>query len=218
ALRQAVQVEFGETVLLPFDDPVFDAAYAHVPESASGPDEHAQVAVVAAPRQEVERVAGMVQAAGLRPWAADISALAIARAAGHGPWQSAGLRLFLQSADEQLSVAVFLGGTLCFLRALELSDAQVWQAGPGAVASDAAYEIERVVQFFHFHLAGQESPVEHVWVSAPAEMALPFTQALAQHLPWPVSALPVLVRQRPRGPDPHRYAAAIGLALKGRTA
>ncbi|MCL6600095.1 MAG: pilus assembly protein PilM [Alicyclobacillus macrosporangiidus] len=214
-LRRAVELEIGETVMLPFDDPVFDVV--RVPPIAVTGGDTGPALVVAAPRSYVERALNFVRSAGFIPSAVDIAPLARLRAAGAAAWKTPGVRVLVQVEEQETTIGIVSRGCLYFLRTVEHSteaDAPVSWADR---MTDVAYEVERVTQFFQFNLASRETPVEGVWLAG-AAAANP--EALGQFealLGLPVEPLAVDVQggRSVAGISPEIYATAAGLALKG---
>jgi type IV pilus assembly protein PilM len=214
-LRRAVELELGETVMLPFDDPVFDVVRVPPLGAAGGGTEPA--VVVAAPRAYVERALNFVRAVGLVPSAVDIAPLGRLRAAGPMAWKTPGIRLLVQGEERETTIGIVSRGYLYFLRTVE----HAAETGPPVSwtdrMTDVAYEVERVTQFFRFNLAGRESPVDGVWLAGAAAENPEAVGQLEALLELRVELLAVdLQGGRPvAGISPEGYATAAGLALKG---
>ncbi|MCL6598568.1 MAG: pilus assembly protein PilM [Alicyclobacillus macrosporangiidus] len=217
ALRQAVALELGETIHLPFDDPVFDVV--RVPQLvANDAGEEEPVCLVAAPRAYVQWALQVVRSAGLRPRAVDLAPLARLRAAGPDAWQAAGVRVLLQLDDADTTISVIVGGALYFLRTVEnLSNGVDEGTVVDGRLADVAYEVDRVIKFFQFNLAGRELPVEGVWLAGLLSDEAVTAARLSGLLGLPVQPLPAEVVWRRGAAVNHSaaYATAVGLALKG---
>ncbi|MCL6516145.1 hypothetical protein, partial [Alicyclobacillus sp.] len=214
-LRRAVALELGSTVLLPFDDPVFDAV--RVPPLGESEEGVGAVLVVAASRTYVERGLALVRAAGLVPAAVDIAPLARLRVAGAMAWRTPGVHVLVHMDPADTTIGIVANGALYFLRTIE----HAWngESPPDwpARMADIVYEVERVTQFFQFNLAGRETPVDGVWLSGEALQEAEAVRRFESLAGLPVTALPIEVTAgRPVLHLPaERYATAAGLALKG---
>ncbi len=167
ALRQAVQVEIGTTIHLPFEDPVFDVIPVPAIDSIEHTSEEMEgCCLVVSPRSVISNMTILAKQAGLIPIAVDMKPLALMRAAKSEPLPSEGLTLLACVREEETALSIFIGPYLYFFRNMDmgirhdvLDEVQIQSS-----VSDIVYEVNRVINFFNFNLAETERPLAHLYL------------------------------------------------------
>jgi type IV pilus assembly protein PilM len=219
ALRQAMELELGSTLHVPFDHPVLDVV--PVPRLSEDEDETPgdlqSVCLVVTDRTLVESLSTVLSRAGLRPVAAEIAPLALWRLV-RPQIAERDMSVWVQMDGGQLSISIFLGAHLYFLRTITDADRRFdpGEAHVEFLVNDLAYETERVTNFFNFSLAGQEYTPQNVWLHALSHR-IEVARLLEERLQRPVySVEPGQPVGLPSEVEP-RWYVAWGLALRGFT-
>lgn len=222
AIRQMVQVELGNTIHLPFDDPVYDVAQVR---SLTTIDEGMQnIVLVAAPRGMINSALQIVQSVGLRPHAIEIEPIALWRYAEQLLGNLLGLTVLIDIHETSVTFALFVDDTLYFFRETE-SSFSVVPDGEDQVrrlCNDLAYELERVMNFFNFSLAKgnqiQDRTLLHTYFINDALL----TARLQEQIGLPITSIP----SKSTSMDGFSLfqqdvdvslMSAVGLALRGHT-
>lgn len=213
ALKQAMELEIGNTLHVPFEHPALDVVPVE-PLGIEQEREDSQTAcLVVTDRTLVEGLAGIAHAAGLRPIAAEVAPLPLWRLSAPETSQQ-DLVLWLSVDEGVITSSVCLGEALYFLRTIaDAERVQLTEAGAEFLVHDLAYEAERVVNFFNFTLAGREYSLGQVWLHA-VRGSEAFAEQMAQRLQRPVRLVePAGLRS---GSKLERaWYSAAGLALRG---
>ncbi len=215
ALRQAVQVELGATIHLPFEDPAFDVVLIP-PINASDDCGTGGCCLIAAPRLVIANMTNLAKQAGLIPTAVDIKPLAILRANGIVPRNREELTLVAHVSEEEVSLSIFIGSYLYFFRNMDMgipndvSDASQIQS----LVTDIVYEMNRVISFFNFNLAAIERPLGCMYLYA----THPYRTAICTEMEQQMS-IPIFVIQQSEllvetGHQDLEAMVALGLAMK----
>ncbi|MGP3559636.1 type IV pilus biogenesis protein PilM [Geobacillus sp. BK01] len=203
-IRGYLFMELGESIPLPFADPVFDYV---VMERTS---EAVSILLFAAPEETVSEYAELLEGMDLRPVAADVSPLCAYR-----PFYAAGQAgpddhiLLVQFDESAVNVSVFHRHLPLFMRHLPL------EAPAGQTAAfidpfvDVYKEIERMMSFYSFSLQQGKQQITRLFLTGDHPQLHGVFAALAERL----DVLPEQLAQ-PLDPLPDRYHLAWGLALK----
>lgn len=167
AIRQMVQVELGNTIHLPFEDPVYDVA--QVTPLTQLEEGMQSIALVAAPREIVTSALQVAHNVGIRPIAIEIEPIALWRYAKYTMGDLPGLTVLMDIHETSVTLALFINDMLYFLRENEGSF-DLFAADHGddeiqRVCNDLVYEMDRVMNFFNFSLANQTRVPERIILS-----------------------------------------------------
>ncbi|PJW18839.1 type IV pilus biogenesis protein PilM [Geobacillus sp. WSUCF-018B] len=203
-IRGYLFLELGESIPLPFADPVFDYV---VMERTS---EAVSILLFAAPEEAVSEYAALLEEADLRPVAADVSPLCAYR-----PFYAAGQAapddhiLLVQFDESAVNLSVFHRHLPLFMRHLPL---EAYRDRTAAIVDpfvDVYKEMERIMSFYSFSLQQGKQSITRLFLAGDhPELGHVFT-ALTERLEMPVERLSASL-----DPLPDRFHLAWGLALK----
>ncbi|MGG2952997.1 type IV pilus biogenesis protein PilM [Geobacillus stearothermophilus] len=203
-IRGYLFLELGESIPLPFADPVFDYV---VMERTS---EAVSILLFAAPEEAVSEYAALLEEADLRPVAADVSPLCAYR-----PFYAAGQAapddhiLLVQFDESAVNLSVFHRHLPLFMRHLPL---EAYRDRTAAIVDpfvDVYKEMERIMSFYSFSLQQGKQSITRLFLAGDhPELGHVFT-ALTERLEVPVERLSASL-----DPLPDRFHLAWGLALK----
>lgn len=202
-IRGYLFMELGESIPLPFADPVFDYV---VTERTN---ESLSILMFAAPEEAVSEYAALLEEADLRPVAADVSPLCAYR-----PFYAAGQAgpddhvLLVQFDESSVNLSVFHRHLPLFMRHLPLEGRERATALVDPFI-DVYKEIERMMSFYSFSLQQGKQSITRLFLAGDhPELEHVFT-ALTERLDVSVERL-----SAPLDPLPDRFHLAWGLALK----
>ncbi len=221
ALRQMVSIEIGNTIHLPFEDPVFDVISV---KPLSELEEGMQsIVLIAAPKNLILEMVDIVKNVGLKPIAIDLEPIALWRYARRNLIDLAGLTVLIDLREQLISFSIFLDDSLYFLREVDgdfTFDLTNSEGNIATIINDINYELNRVMNFFNFSLAGTTLSANQILLYTYFEDAIDVANALANQLGITVIAMSVKDRLRQPSwvsqPFENRVMGAIGLLLRGR--
>ncbi|GMA51869.1 hypothetical protein GCM10025857_32260 [Alicyclobacillus contaminans] len=215
ALRQAIEVELGVTIHLPFEDPVFDVKRVPGIGAMEAEADQMGVCLIAAPKAVIAERIGLVRAVGLNPVAVDIQPLALIRVGNIKPRDPSELMILVQLDDEELALSIFVGSHLYFVRTMEMGigrevdDPMLLKSA----AEDIVYEMNRVVNFFNFNLGEVERPVGVVYVHTLHPKKHFIIEQLNQQLSTEVNLIELGVVGQMNDVSPEAFMA-LGLSMR----
>ncbi|MBR2517239.1 pilus assembly protein PilM [Geobacillus sp.] len=201
-IRGYLFLELGESIPLPFAEPVFD--YVVMERT----NEAVSILLFAAPEAVVSEYAELFEEVDLRPVAADVSPLCAYR-----PFYAAGQAetddhiLLVQFDELAVNLSVFHRHLPLFMRHLPLES-----RGTAVIVDpfvDVYKEMERIMSFYSFSIQQGKQSITRVFLAGDhPELSHVFT-ALTERLEVPVERLRASL-----DPLPERFHLAWGLALK----
>ncbi|WP_445612791.1 type IV pilus biogenesis protein PilM [Geobacillus sp. YF-1] len=204
-IRSYLFMELGESIPLPFADPVFDYLIMDRTEEALN------VLLFAAPEEAVMEYAAVLEDVDLRPVAADVSPLCAYRPFYHVGQAAASDHILLVQFDESsVNFSVFHRHLPLFMRHLPLEASQ-GESAPGLVDPfiDVYKEMERMMNFYSFSIQQGEQSITRLFLAGDHPRLDDVFAALVEQVDVPVERL------RPSlDPLPDRFHLAWGLALK----
>ncbi|MGE8034364.1 type IV pilus biogenesis protein PilM [Lysinibacillus sp. NPDC093692] len=223
-LKGYVEMELGQSIHLPFQDPLIDV---YDPKPSDG-----QAMLFAAPSEEVTKMIGLLLDATLEPQVADIRTLCNIRLLEH-------LQLIKDNrsyliADwsiNELSISIFSYGQLEFLRYQSFdTDLSEWKFEEieefsfsyrldaddnyRIILTDQMLEIDRIMNFFKFSLHKGEKSVDEIIILGDNPLLPTIKDLLENNFPTPIIMLNDSVIQKSFPQFSEEFASLIGLALK----
>lgn len=225
ALKEYVQMEIGQSIHLPFQEPLVDV-YDH--QEGDG-----QAVLFAAPPDEVTKMIGLLLDSHLQPQVADIRALCNLRLLEHiSLLDSHKTYLMTDWSINELSICIYSKGNVEFLRfqAIE-TNLENWQhqvAAEGdvtfaytgelddyrAMITDQVLEIDRMMNFFKFSLHKGEKSVDEIVVLGDNPLLQNIATFLSENLATPVKLVDDAVIAQHFPNCKAKHASLLGLALK----
>lgn len=224
-LKEFVQMEIGQSIHLPFQEPLIDV---HDPIEG---DEKA--VLFAAPPDEVGKMIGLLLDNHMNPQAADIRALCNLRLLEHIEFIDTN-RTYLVTdwSINELSICIYSNGEVEFLRFQTIdTDPNNWQQNIiengevefnytadledfRAATTDQVLEIDRMMNFFKFSLHKGEREVDEIVVMGDHPLLHSIEALLNENLPTPVSIVDDKVINEYFPTCKAKHATLLGLALK----
>lgn len=224
-LKEFVQMEIGQSIHLPFQEPLIDV---HDPIEG---DEKA--VLFAAPPDEVGKMIGLLLDNHLNPQVADIRALCNLRLLEHIEFIDTN-RTYLVTdwSINELSICIYSNGEVEFLRFQTIdTDPNNWQQNIiengevefnytadledfRAATTDQVLEIDRMMNFFKFSLHKGEREVDEIVVMGDHPLLHSIEALLNENLPTPVSIVDDKVINEYFPTCKAKHATLLGLALK----
>ncbi|SFP73994.1 type IV pilus biogenesis protein PilM [Salibacterium halotolerans] len=217
-------MEVGDSIAVPFDDPVFD--YVYVPER------HV-VILLAAPRGPVDTYAGLLESLNCRPNAADISSLCFYRALAMSEAVDQNAHTLLVLVDlYAVNISVFHEGRPLFISRMSLETEEedwsiqtgrfrsyqpVWNGHPETLqqqAVTAAEEVERIMNFYRYSMQRGEKGIDGIFTGGDHPFLERWTDTLAGRLDIPVKQVGAARITAGQEEVPMRYYENAGLVLK----
>ncbi|MCC3374611.1 pilus assembly protein PilM [Cohnella sp. REN36] len=165
ALSGLVALEVETTLHLPFEDPVHD--YVKLGED----EESTQVLVFAVSRLAVRQYVDLIESAGLRVNAVELSATALARAIREQSDEAFSETMLINLDDSALEIYMFHDGYPVFSRTIVRYGPQTEQDEPlpASQLAEVTSEIARMLNFYQFSIhEGQTRITEAILVGADA--------------------------------------------------
>ncbi|AMO84034.1 type IV pilus assembly protein PilM [Solibacillus isronensis B3W22] len=224
-LKEFVQMELGNTIHLPFQEPLID-----IYDAVEG---DGKAVLFAAPPDEVGKMIGIVLDNHLHPQVADIRALCNLRLLEHIQFiDSNRTYLVTDWSINELSICIYSNGEVEFLRFqtvdtdLDRWEQEVLENGEvefrytyelddfRGATTDQVLEIDRIMNFFKFSLHKGERVVDEIIVMGDHPLLQTIETLLRENLPAPIRIVDdaVIGKQFPNCKAKH--ATLLGLALK----
>jgi type IV pilus assembly protein PilM len=216
-IRSYLFMEFGQTIHLPFENPVFDT-YLIKQE-----DNHTELLLFAAPEESVKSYVDLLEACGTKPIAAEISSLSLHRLYKRLVIDPPNVEsnMFVQVDQDGINISIFNGEDLpLFMRQVSLNpnvkttiEDSLYDTG--SRYSELIAEIERIMSFYQFTINNGLDAVQKIVVTGDHPDIQDFSSEMEAMLPIPIFRL---FNEKIFGlsdqPIPHPYQVNIGLALK----
>ncbi|MER2028584.1 MAG: pilus assembly protein PilM [Solibacillus sp.] len=224
-LKEYVQMEVGQSIHLPFQEPLIDV---HDPIEGDG-----KAVLFAAPPDEVGKMIGLMLDNHLNPQVADIRALCNLRLLEHIQFIDTN-RTYLVTdwSINELSICIYSNGEVEFLRFQTIdTNPDNWQQNIiendevefnykadlddfRAATTDQVLEIDRMMNFFKFSLHKGEREVDEIVVMGDHPLLQSIEALLNENLPTPVSIVDDKVINEYFPTCKAKHATLLGLALK----
>ncbi|MFB7155459.1 type IV pilus biogenesis protein PilM [Lysinibacillus sp. NPDC056232] len=223
-LKGYVEMELGQSIHLPFQDPLIDV---YDPKPSDG-----QALLFAAPSEEVTKMIGLLLDATLDPQVADIRALCNIRLLEYLQLiKDNRTYLIADWSINELSISIFSYGQLEFLRYQSFdTDLSEWKFEEieefsfsyrldaeddyRIILTDQMLEIDRIMNFFKFSLHKGEKSVDEIIILGDNPLLPTIKDLLENNFPTPIIMLNDSVIQKSFPQFSEEFASLIGLALK----
>ncbi|MFJ7913633.1 MULTISPECIES: type IV pilus biogenesis protein PilM [unclassified Lysinibacillus] len=223
-LKGYVEMELGQSIHLPFQDPLIDV---YDPNPNDG-----QAMLFAAPSEEVTKMIGLLLDATLDPQAADIRALCNIRLLEHLQLiKDDRTYLIADWSINELSISIFSFGQLEFLRYQSFdTDLSKWKPEEieeyrfsyhsevedeyRMILTDQMLEIDRIMNFFKFSLHKGEKSVDEIIILGDNPLLSTVKEFLENNFSIPIIMLNDSIIQKSFPQFSEQFASLIGLALK----
>ncbi|WP_336046567.1 type IV pilus biogenesis protein PilM [Solibacillus ferritrahens] len=224
-LKEFVQMELGNSIHLPFQEPLID-----VHDSVEG---DGKAVLLAAPPDEVGKMIGLLLDNHLNPQIADIRALCNLRLLEHIEFiDSNRTYLVTDWSINEFSICIFSNGEVEFLRfqtvdtdpdkweqdILENDEVEFHYTGDlddfRRATTDQVLEIDRMMNFFKFSLHKGEKVVDEIIVMGDHPLLHLIEALLRDNLPTPISIVDDAVIEEHFPNCKAKHATLLGLALK----
>lgn len=223
-LKGYVEMELGQSIHLPFQDPLIDV---FDPNPNDG-----QAMLFAAPSEEVTKMIGLLLDATLDPQAADIRALCNIRLLAHLQLiKDDRTYLIADWSINELSISIFSFGQLEFLRYQSFdTDLSKWKPEEieeyrfsyhsevedeyRMILTDQMLEIDRIMNFFKFSLHKGEKSVDEIIILGDNPLLHTIKEFLENNFSMPIIMLNDSIIQKSFPQFSEKFASLIGLALK----
>ncbi|MFJ8087770.1 type IV pilus biogenesis protein PilM [Lysinibacillus sp. NPDC095746] len=223
-LKGYVEMELGQSIHLPFQDPLIDV---YDPNPNDG-----QAMLFAAPSEEVTKMIGLLLDATLDPQAADIRALCNIRLLEHLQLiKDDRTYLIADWSINELSISIFSFGQLEFLRYQSFdTDLSKWEPKEieehrfsyhlevedeyRMILTDQMLEIDRIMNFFKFSLHKGEKSVDEIIILGDNPLLSTVKEFLENNFSIPIIMLNDSIIQKSFPQFSEQFASLLGLALK----
>lgn len=224
-LKEFVQMELGNTIHLPFQEPLID-----VYDAVEG---DGKAVLFAAPPDEVGKMIGLILDNHLHPQVADIRALCNLRLLEHIQFiDSNRTYLVTDWSINELSICIYSNGEVEFLRFQTVdTDLNKWEQEVlenGEVefrytdqlddfrgaTTDQVLEIDRIMNFFKFSLHKGERVVDEIIVMGDHPLLQTIETLLSENLPAPIRIVNDAVIEKQFPNCKAKHTTLLGLALK----
>jgi type IV pilus assembly protein PilM len=225
-LKEFVQMELGQSIHLPFQEPLVDI---YDPKEGDG-----QAVLLAAPPEEVGKIVGLLLDHHLKPEVADIRALCNLRILEHIQMiDDKKTYLVTDWSINELSICIFSKGNVEFLRFLTIDfDEGKWEKDVlennevifryvgniddyHMTVTDQVLEIDRMMNFFKFSLHKGEKVVDEIIVMGDHPLLETIQELLQDNLTVPINVVNDALVEKNFPNCKARHATLLGLALKG---
>jgi len=223
-LKGYVEMELGQSIHLPFQDPLIDV---YDPNPSDG-----QAMLFAAPSEEVSKMIGLLLDATLDPQAADIRALCNIRLLEYLQLiKDDRTYLIADWSINELSISIFSFGQLEFLRYQSFdTDLSKWKPEEieeyrfsyhleveddyRMILTDQMLEIDRIMNFFKFSLHKGEKSVDEIIILGDNPLLPTIKEFLENNFSTSIIMLNDSIIQKSFPQFSEKFASLIGLALK----
>ncbi|MEB2278403.1 pilus assembly protein PilM [Lysinibacillus xylanilyticus] len=223
-LKGYVEMELGQSIHLPFQDPLIDV---YDPNPNDG-----QAMLFAVPSEEVTKMIGLLLDATLDPQAADIRALCNIRLLEYLQLiKDDRTYLIADWSINELSISIFSFGQLEFLRYQSFdTDLSKWKPEEieeyrfsyhsevedeyRMILTDQMLEIDRIMNFFKFSLHKGEKSVDEIIILGDNPLLSTVKEFLENNFSIPIIMLNDSIIQKSFPQFSEQFASLLGLALK----
>ncbi|MFD3259832.1 type IV pilus biogenesis protein PilM [Paenibacillus lentus] len=235
-IKGHLYLELGSNIHLPFEDPLFDFDFLEAREDKK------EILLFAAPEHIVTQYAELIESAGLKPVAADISSLAIYRLfhqmskkSRSQPTGSAST-LSIQYDLHTVTISIFNNHKLMLVRQLKLglspdswettvdrmgASTTVWNGDEAYLKYEAKVimeEIQRVINFYYSSISRSDEELESIILTGDYPYLENITEDLQQIFgKTPITFSEEWFEAQSGELITPKYFLTLGLALKGGT-
>lgn len=227
-------MELGQTLYLPFDNPIFDVAPLPITENEQAEREGILFAV---PEEEVQKYTEIFIDAGLDPVAADIRSIGVYRYFYHTymPKNTDNVYLFFESNLNSILISIFSHNQPEFLRFQEL-DIQMdnWTCHPQdndlltwsyngdeahflGLIDDQILELQRIMNFYCYSIHKGKKRVSTIILLGDFPLLEMIKQKIEQQIQIPIVIIDAYLTPEKADSIPRCFIPALGLALRGNT-
>ncbi|MFD1708774.1 type IV pilus biogenesis protein PilM [Siminovitchia sediminis] len=223
--------EIGESIHLPFDQPVFDIHPLPGTETNTGKQ---KAVLFAAPEEEITKFTHLFEDVSLNPKAVDVRPLGVYRFFHYLDHSKKGeTYLFFELNLLSVNISIFTDDQMEFTRfqPLELNPNQIsysyqndemfeWTfAGDQTIVkqllTDQMNELDRIMDFYRYSLHKGEKGVTQIIVTGDHPLTERFKQKVEEQYGLPVTLLKGYLSPLKEEKADMRFIPALGLALKG---
>jgi len=224
-------LEIGQSIHLPFVDPVFDI---HPLPDIDGAGKKQKGMLFAAPEEEVRKYTDLLDDSSLHPQAADVRPLGIYRYFHHMDYSRNGeVYLLFELNLLSLNISIFREHQMEFTRYQQLDlDAKDWSytykdedlfnwryTGDGIRLNNAIdsqiSELERIMNFYRYSLHKGEKQITQIIITGDQPDLDNTKKKIQQRYELPVKLLKAYLSPAGEYEADIRFVPALGLALKG---
>ena len=224
-LRGYVEMELGNTIHLPFQEPLVDT---YDPVAGDG-----KAVLFAAPSEEVQKFINILLDLNLSPEAADIRALCNLRLLDYiGLLEDEKTYLVSDWSINELSICIYSSGSIEFLRYQTIdTDMEKWQSTTShdgdvtfeytgdigdyrMIVTDQVLELDRMMNFFKFSLHKGDRSVDEIVIVGDNPLLENITSFLSDNFAMPIHTISDDVIEKYFPTMKAKHATLIGLALK----
>ncbi|WP_409297434.1 type IV pilus biogenesis protein PilM [Peribacillus sp. SCS-26] len=227
-IKGYLYMELGSSIHLPYDEPVFDTAVI------GEKDGRKEILLFAAPEDVVGEYSSLMEACGLVPIAADVSALSLYRLYHALDKSRDHERLLMVELDVGcMTVSIFEENRPIFMRHIQLTGSlSFWETsldGGGSqklvydkdpaeleeAVEDIAKELERIMNFYRYTLHQGQHSVTRILLAGDNPFIPEAFEVMVTRFGLFVDKIdPETILTANQAPMPQSYYAALGLALK----
>lgn len=229
-MKDYIQFEIGQSIHLPFNDPVFDLEY-HLEDEPAG--EVRKAILYAAPREELAKYTELLADVSLKPIAADVTALGLYRYFHHMYNTSEDkVYLLLQLNATSFNIGIFSNRRLEFMRYQDLDvklvgwnydeelDAVNWEFKQNRdewleILDDQVIELERIMNFYQISMNQGEKQVDELIILGDNPYVTEFYNRMKTQIDIPARLLKAYISTMKESEIGVQYIPLLGLALKG---
>ncbi|SEM33185.1 type IV pilus assembly protein PilM [Mesobacillus persicus] len=221
-------MEIGDTIHLPFEDPIFD--YIVLPEQ----DEKREILLFAAHREHVMAYSELFSSVKLKPVAADLSSLALYRLYHHLAKKSSNENLLIIQFDlDHVNMSIFENEIPFFTRHQDLPfDHKQWETTVGRTGfqqltykgdmqelvlqfEEVTKEINMMIDFYQFSLNQGKNELTKILLTGDHPFLDTILGELQKQFDFPIEILDSSnISTEKNRPLPSSHYLALGLALK----
>lgn len=220
--KDYIQMEFGTSIHIPYNDPIFDLYY--FPDSQETKQEWQKATLFVAPKDEVMKYSYIFTDLSLQPIAADVQALGVYRYFHHvyEPKKDQ-TYLFVKFNTTYLYISIFHNHELEFLRYQNLTlpfhpysnEEAVIEENLMGVLNDQILEIDRIMDFYQFSIQQGKKGIDEIYIFGDHPYLQTLYQEVENQFPQKVSMLKGYVSKEKDKVIGREFIPALGLALKG---
>ena len=207
-IRSYLFMEIGQSIHLPFDDPIFDLSILDQKE------EQTEILLFAAPEKIIMDYVTLLEDCGTRPIAAELSSLSLYRLYKQLDLAKEETTMFVQFDAGGINVSIFQAHIPLFLREISVNTEDI-NDEEEATYSDIYAEMERVMNFYQFSLNNGEDAVQRIILTGDHPNIQTFYEKMKDMLTLPVYPLfNESIKSIMGQTIPRQYQVNIGLSLK----
>ena len=226
-------MELGTTIHLPFEEPVFD--FFSLADKGNETNESTkELLLFAAPENNVKEYMNLLEAAKLKPIAADISSLALNRLIHQvSPVNSKNQYLLVQIDLQSINICIFENNIPIIMRHLQMDvDREKWSDSRNRDSSisfqysgdrqevfhslkDMYHEIEKVMNYFQYSLNQGKQQVQNIILDGDHPWLADIFEQMTDRFAVPVIKMEdIFAKNKETESVPCQFHLNIGLGLK----